>query len=156
MQIRKARIEEAQSVIDLHSDTVRRINSRDYSAKQIDMWLGKRKVEITEAMIAGGEYYVAADEQGRILGAGHMKEKKITGLYVSADHQREGIGSAILGQMEKDALANGAEMMEIDSTLTAAPFYQYKGYDEVNRKRVGKAQLDVVVMRKSLKTEEKG
>lgn len=47
-------------------------------------------------------------------------------------------------------------MMEIDSTLTAAPFYQYKGYDEVNRKRVGKAQLDVVVMRKSLKTEEKG
>ena len=152
MEVRKAKTEEAQAIIDLHVDTVRRINSRDYSTDQIDFWIGKRKVEITEAMIKAKEYYVAVDETGHVFGMGHMKDNNITGLYVSADHQQEGIGSAILGRMEKDAIENGAVMMEIESTLTAAPFYRHKGYHEIGRRKVGKAQLDVIVMRKGIQS----
>ena len=152
MEVRKAKTEEAQAIIDLHVDTVRRINSRDYSTDQIDFWIGKRKVEITEAMIKAKEYYVAVDETGHVFGMGHMKDNNITGLYVSADHQQEGIGSAILGRMEKDAMQNGAVMMEIESTLTAAPFYLRKGYHEIDRRKVGTAKLDVVVMRKGIQS----
>ena len=150
MQIRKAKKEEAKTIIDLHQNTVRKINSRDYSSKQIEMWLGKRKIEITEKMIANREYYVAINAHNDILGTGHMKENKITGLYVSADCQRKGVGSAILVQMEKDALSNGAEKMEIESTLTAASFYQQMRYKIIKSKKIGRAKLDVIIMQKEL------
>jgi len=109
MRIRKAFTHEAQAIIDLHADTVRRINSRDYSPAQIEAWLGRRKVEITERMIADAEYYVAIDEQDCLLGIGHMKDCCITGLYVSACCQGAGAGSALLAQMEAAAIADGAK-----------------------------------------------
>lgn len=152
VHVRKARIEESQSIIDLHVDTVRRVNSKDYSDDQIALWLGKRQVEITRGMVANGDFYVAVDDRDQLFGLGHMKDNTISGLYVSADHQGEGVGSALLSRMEADAVANGAEGMEIESTITAASFYQQMGYEEIGRKKVGKAGLDVVVMRKGLKS----
>jgi hypothetical protein len=53
--------------------------------------------------------------------------------------------------MESDAAAAGAEAMRIDSTITAEPFYRRMGYDVRERKKIGKALLDVVVMEKRLK-----
>jgi hypothetical protein len=72
-EVRKARIDEAQAIIDLHSDTVRRINSRDYSPAQIDAWVGVRRIEVTQAMIADGQYYVCVDRDGKLLGLGSIK-----------------------------------------------------------------------------------
>ena len=81
-----------------------------------------------------------------------MKECGITGLCVSADNQGQDVGSAILLQMETDAIVDGAKEMAIDSTLTAAPFYRRMGYSEIERKKApGRAQLDVVVMKKALR-----
>ena len=48
--------------------------------------------------------------------------------------------------MEADT---GVSEMEIESTLTAAGFYARMGFEEVERKKVGRAALDVVIMRKS-------
>jgi len=153
MNIRKARVEEAQAIIDLHADTVRRVNSRDYTPEQIDAWLGKRKVEITEAMIRDGQYYVCVSADGDLLGVGNIKGNRLFGLYVSAGHQGEGVGSALLGQMEADALRSGVAEIETESTLTAEGFYKSHGYQEVERKTlsiVNGQTLEVVGIKKTL------
>ena len=147
MIIRKAKPVEAQAIIDLHSETVRRINSRDYTREQIDIWLGHRQGEITAEAISRGEFYVAVDEEENLLGVGTLGDDTITGLYVAADHQGEGAGTALLTRMAADA---GASEMEIESTLTAAGFYARMGFVEVKRATVGKAELEVVIMRKNL------
>lgn len=98
--VRKAKVEEAQQIIDLHPDTVRRINAKDYTSEQMEAWLGKRKVEITEGMIRNGDYHVAVDERGRVLGVGSIKGNRLFGLYVSAGHQGQGIGTLLLEAME--------------------------------------------------------
>jgi len=153
MNIRKARVGEAQAIIDLHVDTVRRINSQDYTSDQIDAWLGNRKVEITEGMIRDRQYYVCVNADGDLLGVGNIKGNRLFGLYVSADHQGQGIGSALLRQMEDEAVRGGVAEIQTESTLTAEGFYKSRGYQEVEKKTLSIAKcqtLDVVVIRKKL------
>jgi N-acetylglutamate synthase-like GNAT family acetyltransferase len=150
---RKAKVEEAQQIIDLHCDTVRRVNSKDYTSEQIEAWLGKRKVEITQGMIRAGEYYVAVDNHGNVMGVGNIKGNRLFGLYVSADHQGQGIGTVLLEEMEKDAASSGITTIETDSTLTAEGFYKSHGYVEVARKTlpIAKGQsLQVVSIKKEM------
>jgi GNAT superfamily N-acetyltransferase len=153
MIVRKANVDDAERIIDLHLDTVRRVNSADYTPAQIDAWLGKRKVETTRAMIRQGLYYVCALENGTLCGFGCLQRNELLGLYVSADRLRQGIGSQLLARMEADAVQAGHEEMAMEATLTAVPFYRSKGYAEVARKRLAIADgqyLDVVSMRKAL------
>lgn len=147
-EIRPAVVSEAQAIIDLHSDTVRRVNSADYSPEQIGRWIGKRRVEITEAMIQQGQYWVCVDETGKLLGVGNLSENEIKGLYIHADYLCEGIGSALLARMEQELRARGMLESQIDSTVTAAGFYCKMGYVEIGRKKVGDAMLEVICMRK--------
>ena len=157
VHVRKARVEEAQAIIDLHVDTVRRVNSKDYSPQQIDAWLGRRRVEVTEAMIRDGQYYVCVDDAGHLVGMGNIKGDELFALYVSADHQREGVGSAILARIEQDALGDGICRIKADSTVTAEGFYRRHGYVAVERKvlKIANRQtLEVVAMTKELKAEE--
>ncbi|MDD5704528.1 MAG: GNAT family N-acetyltransferase [Kiritimatiellae bacterium] len=151
--VRKAKMEEAQKIMDLHCDTVQRVNSRDYTEEQIKAWLGVRKIEITQGMIRDGQFYVAVDDTDRVLGIGSIKGNVLFGLYVSADHQGEGIGTALLDQMEKDAARVGITQIETESTLTAEGFYKRHRYGEVERKTVTIARgqsLKVVFLKKVL------
>ena len=149
LTIRRAKVEEARTIIDLHADTIRRVNSKDYTPEQIAAWLGNRRIEITEGMILKGEYFVAVS-QGEVVGVGHLASGVIRGLYVSADHQSEGIGSALLQLMESDARSLGVSLMEIESTTTAETFYQTMGYRSIESRQIGNAMLDVVLMEKRL------
>ena len=152
--VRKATVEEARQIMDLHSDTVRRVNSRDYTPDQIDAWLGRRKIEITEAMIRDGQVYVCVDEARQIVGIGSITGNTLSGLYVSANHQGQGIGTALLSQMERDAAAKGITSIETDSTVTAEGFYKRHGYVEMERKTFPIANgqsLQVVSIRKEIR-----
>ena len=149
-EVRKAKVTEAQAIIDLHADTIRKINSRDYSQAQVEMWIGTRSIEITQSMIENGEYCVCVDHTGNLLGQGHLKENEIFGLYVSADHQSQGIGSDILEYMEKEAREAGIKELHSQSTITALGFYKKHGYEELDHVKLGKARLYAINIKKRL------
>ena len=149
-EVRRPRIDEAQAIIDLHRDTVERVNSQDYTAEQIAVWIGNRRVEITEELIRKNHWWVCVDSDGSLLGLGTLGDNQITGLYVHADHLGEGIGSSILERMEKEIQATDAPDILVESTLTAVGFYRRRGYEEIDRGQVGPAKLDVVNLRKRL------
>ena len=139
MKIRKAKIDEARKIIELHEETIRRVNSKDYPQEQIEAWIGKRQIEKTENMIKDGVYFLAL-ENDSIVGIGAIIVDNIIGLYVSADRQNQGIGTAILNAMEQDAKKNGIYELSGDSTITAMPFYQQHGYIIAEMKTVQIAQ----------------
>lgn len=155
LTVRKARVEEAQAIIDLHCDTMRRINVRDYTPAQIETWLGARRIEITEASIRRDELWVCVDEGGTVWGEGLSSGNEVFGLYVSADRQGQGIGGRLLAAMEREIAATDAAEIVLTSTLTAVPFYHGKGYQEVERVTVGRAKLAAVRMRKPLDPAER-
>jgi putative acetyltransferase len=154
MQVRRARIEEAQVIVDLQVDTIRRINSRDYSEEQINAWLRHRRVDHFEWLISHGHCYVCLDDrEDNIVGMGTIRGNEVLQLFASADRQRQGIGSAILRQMEECALLQGFETVELDSSLSAVGFYERRGYEEIGRKQRdwgGNVTMTVVPMRKEL------
>ena len=149
--VRKAKIDEAQAIIDLHADTIRRVNSKDYTPTQIESWIGKPNLEFYKSAIRDGEFYVYVTENGSILGEGHLNKNAIFGLYVSADHLGKGIGSAILERMEDDAVNAGFTELRTTSTITALGFWRSKGYEELEHIKFGKAELHAVKMRKNIR-----
>jgi GNAT superfamily N-acetyltransferase len=133
MHVRKARPGEGQAIIALHARTVREINSRDYISEEIDVWLARKSPDKEEARIGAGEVYVCIGDDEALLGYGSRTGDRIAGLYVAPDRQGQGVGSALLEQLERDAIAEGIEVLELNSTLTAAGFYQQHGYETLGK-----------------------
>ena len=148
-EVRKPKLSETEAIIRLVRDTARRVNSADYSQEQIDLWLVKRPIEIIQDDVDRGAWWVCVDGED-VLGVGTLATAEITGLFVHADHLREGIGRLLLNHMEAQILSRGETEVQLDSTLTAEAFYRRMGYREIGRKRDGVPQLDVISMRKTL------
>jgi putative acetyltransferase len=119
MRIREARPDDAEAVFGLHERTVREVCGRDYTPDEIEAWLAKQSVDGHRQRIAEADMYVAEAEGGGVLGFAARAGDRIKTLYVSADHQGEGVGSALLRRLEPDALAEG---------VTEVGFYWRMGY----------------------------
>ena len=129
MRIRKATVGDAQAVLELHGRTVREVCGPDYSAEQIEAWLAGDSLVGVHRRIERGQVRVAVDESDRVLGFAARSGDCIHALYVAADHQGEGIGSALLAQLEADAREEGVAELTAHSTVTAAGFYAKHGYE---------------------------
>lgn len=129
VRIRKANVDDAQAVFELHDRTVREVCGRDYTPDEVEAWLRKQSVATYRERIAEGDMYVAEAGDGRLLGFAARAGERIKTLYVAADHQGEGVGSALLGRLEADALAEGFREVSARSTVTAVGFYRRQGYE---------------------------
>jgi putative acetyltransferase len=153
MHLRKARPGEGQAIVGLHARTVREINSRDYTPEEIDVWLARKSPEKEEARIGAGEVYVCIGDDEALLGYGSRRGDRIAALYVAPDRQGQGVGSMLLAQLERDAIAEGIEVLELNSTLAAAGFYRQQGYETLGTTQcfeAGGQTLEAVAMRKRL------
>ncbi len=154
MYVRKARCGEGEAIVALHARTVREINSRDYTPQEIEVWLARKSPEKEEARIGAGEVYVCIGDDEALLGYGSRTGDRIAALYVAPDRQGQGVGSMLLEQLERDAIAEGIEVLELNSTLTAVGFYQYHGYEALGRTQcfeAGGQTLEAVAMQKRLR-----
>ena len=81
---------------------------------------------------------VAVDEAGQVLGFGIMKyhddEAHLLLLAVRVDASRRGIGTALVGWLERSALVAGVGQVYLEARLTngtARAFYARLGYREI-------------------------
>ena len=150
-------MDDTEQILELNADTMRRINSKDYTEDQIEAWLSMRNSERLRAAISAGYITVCADsENDEVLGYGSRLNDEIHALYVSSQQQNEGIGTRILDRMEQDAISEGVKELHFHSTITALPFYTSKGYRAISKHQVpltdGK-MLDTVKVSKFLCTK---
>jgi putative acetyltransferase len=128
------------------------VNKGDYSEDQIEPWASHSNPQLfIDSMFELVRF--VADYAGHIVGFADYKPDtgQLTGLYVSADHQRSGYGKQLYDAIEKDARRRGLERLWLESTLTAAPFYERMGYVKTTEQRiVEKHHIEMIRMEKAL------
>ena len=127
--VRRFRPIDAEAVVALFRETIRRVNIRDYSLEQVKAWAPDEiDVEAWRTKLST-RFSVVAELNGRLVGFGDLENADQLGhLYVHADHQTRGIGQALLSALEAEARRLGTQRFFTEGSITAKPFFERLGY----------------------------
>jgi len=130
--IRRATPDDALAIATLYHHTVKKINSRDYAPTQIEAWAGETPDEEKWRERQTHRTTFVDEHNGTIRGFAELKENgHIDAVYVDADCQRLGIASALLDEIEKEAVARGVTSLSTEASITAQPFFAKRGFETV-------------------------
>ncbi|HVX34799.1 MAG TPA: GNAT family N-acetyltransferase [Hyphomicrobium sp.] len=122
---------------DLFAQSIEELTVDDYDEDQRLAWAASAEDAAEFRTRLGEMLTLVVHLDGEYLGFGSLKDNKtIDMLYVHPDFAGEGIGSAIADALEKIAGARGAEALTVDSSDTAVPFFERRGYTAVRRNSV--------------------
>jgi putative acetyltransferase len=136
--IRSMQPDEGPALLALFRDTVHRVNSRDYDAEQIAAWVPERiDVRSWCARFEGYTVLVAEDADGRRAGFTDLgADGHVNRFFVSADHQGQGVGRALMEALVDAARARGLERLRSEVSLTARGFFERHGFEVVEARTV--------------------
>lgn len=132
--IREMRSEDARIFVEVHRAAVWGTAAKDYPLAVIEAWA---PLPITESVVEQvranpeREYRLVAEVMGRIVGMASLvsENRELRACYVLPDAGRKGVGAALLRAIEHAARQQGAPYLELDSSVTAEPFYRSQCYD---------------------------
>jgi putative acetyltransferase len=125
---------DASGLLDLFRETVRRVNCRDYTPEQVRAWASDEiEVDAWRRRFDGRFVIVAeaiqAGQPTRLAGFVELEpDGHIDRMYVSADHQRQGIGRLLLAAVVTEAGRMGVSRLFSEVSLTARPFFEAHGF----------------------------
>ncbi|QEG34852.1 GNAT family N-acetyltransferase [Bythopirellula goksoeyrii] len=128
---------DAVALFDLFLHTVREINSADYDPVQISAWASEEiEFQQWQQRFVGRFAYVAyLDDQ--IVGFADMTtEGYLDRLFVSSQHQRQGIAKALLAKLKADASESSLSEIITEASITAKPFFEASGFVNVRAQTV--------------------
>jgi len=134
--IRPFRPDDAQAFLEVHHAAVRGTAAGDYPASVIDAWAPAILESHVERVKADRtSIRILALHHDEIVGIGEIVPDKgeLRACYVSPLHGGQGIGRAIVGELEVIARSKGALSLWLDSSLTAEAFYESLGYVVLER-----------------------
>jgi N-acetylglutamate synthase-like GNAT family acetyltransferase len=161
-RVRKAAAGDIPSLRDLIECSVRELQAKDYSPRQIEGAL-QSVYGVDSQLIADGTYFVAeitSDPTPLIVGCGGWSKRKtlyggdqysaredsllnpahdaakIRAFFIHPDWARRGIGGLILQACEGAAVSAGFTRLEMGATLSGVAFYEAKGYREIESQSV--------------------
>jgi putative acetyltransferase len=129
MRIRGYRPGDAAAIVALFRDTVRRVNSRDYSSEQVQAW-APDQIDIGpwERRLAG-RFTVVAEINGQVAGFADLEDDgHLDHLYVHAGHQRLGLGRTLVSAIEAEARRRGLSSLFTEASIIARPFFERQGF----------------------------
>ena len=133
MKIRLIRDEDYVACVRLHRQTIRNVNSKDYPEDVIRAWssLNEKRMRTGASNV---KRWVAI-ENNKIIGFvdHHILRCEILGLYVHKDYMGRGVGSRLLKTAEASLKKRGCKKIEIESSVTAKPFYQKSEYKVIKK-----------------------
>tara|TARA_Y100000310_G_scaffold192105_1_gene192066 strand:- start:299 stop:763 length:465 start_codon:yes stop_codon:yes gene_type:complete len=133
MEIRLARDEDYVEIARLRKQTIRNVNSEDYSEEVIHNWSSKEGAQDFIDSADTCKRWVAL-EKGRIIGfSEHNFECELSRIYVHKDYLRKGVGSRLLEIVEHSLEKQGCKEIRIESTITAKDFYEKNGYKVIKK-----------------------
>lgn len=129
--------EDAPALLALFRDTIRRVNSRDYTPEQIDAWASDEIDPAGWAARFAGRFAVVAEESGRPVGFAELEaDGHLDRVYVSADHQGRGVGRAMVESLVAEARRRGIARLFVEASITARPFFEARGFAVLERQVV--------------------
>ena len=135
IEIRQATIEDLPEITSIFRNTIRTVNSKHYSEKQIQVWSsGADDIEKWEERIKN-LYFLVAEIKNQIVGFSYLdKGHYLDGIFVHKDFQRRTIGSKLLRIIESRVSINGFEIIKSDISISALDFFDSHFY-EVEKKQ---------------------
>lgn len=129
--IRDAQKEDALSVIQVHYDSVHNVASQDYPVEILDEWSPSVSEQGAEKFLNNGaDVKLVAEREGKIVGFGELLTDKnqLGAVYVASCAVGQGVGKAIMTCLEDIARQKNVPYLQMESSITAFPFYQKLGY----------------------------
>ncbi|MBE9193680.1 GNAT family N-acetyltransferase [Gloeocapsopsis crepidinum LEGE 06123] len=152
--VRKAKLEDAEAICNVHRVSVRTLCTKDYTPKQIEAWVGKSEPDnFRKALVERGETIFVAEIEELIAGFSSLFKDEIYAVYVHPEYTRRGVGTRLLNAVEKEAIFQPIKKLKLVSSTTAQPFYQANGYQVVEHSfhtLPSGIQIPCVYMEKSL------
>ena len=131
--LRPYRRDDAPALLALFRDTIRRVNSRDYSPAQIAAWASDDIDTVSWFGRFTGRCVPVAEEAGHPVGFAELEpDGHIDRVYISADHQRRGIGRQLLAAVMVEARRVGLVRLFTEASITARPFFESQGFVVLN------------------------
>ena len=129
LNIRRARQEDCESIMNVHVAAVTGICTDLYTREEIQSWATPKKPESYRELISSKEFFVA-EESGLMVGFGVLNREsgEVEAVYVSPSAGRRGIGLELLRQLEERATAVGLSLLRLNASLNAVMFYEKAGY----------------------------
>ena len=125
MTIRAYRPADCVALTRLFYDTAHTVNARDYSVEQLDAWANGRPDLPAWDRSLQAHISLVAVEGETILGFGDIDSTGyLDRLYVHADHQGQGIATALCERLEAAVTGD----ITVHASLTAKPFFEKRGY----------------------------
>jgi putative acetyltransferase len=127
--LRPYRPDDAPALLTLFRDTVRRVNSRDYSPAQVAAWASDDIGTARWFARFSGRFVPVAEQAGRPVGFAELEpDGHIDRAYVSADHQGQGIGRRLLSAVVAEGRRVGLVRLSTEASITARPFFEARGF----------------------------
>ena len=138
VSIRLMRPQEARRFLEIHRESVRHLAASDYPASVVDKWAPRPITdEIVERFLANrdNEIRLMAEIDGQPVGIGALVvgTSELRACYVVPGAARRGVGSALVAEIERIAGEHGLGHLQLESSLTAEPFYTALGYQVEKR-----------------------
>ena len=159
MELRKYRTEDLPQIARLFRDTIRTINTRDYTPPQVEAWSSAWEALQSRDDFFSTLYTLVAVENGQVAGYGNLDGSGyLDHLYVHKDFQGRGIATALCQALEQHARDLGCREVTVHASITARPFFEHRGYrteEERTEQRLGVSLVNYA-MQKDLTPENPG
>jgi len=130
--VREMRPEDARRFLEIHHAAVRGIAAKDYPPSVVDAWAQPITDQLIERFLANRdrELRLMAEIDGEPVGIGAIviSHSELRACYVAPNAARRGVGSALVAEIERIAREHGLDHLELESSITAEPFYATLGY----------------------------
>lgn len=134
----------------LFRDTVRTINLRDYTQKQVETWApdvindDRRRRWMTLAKA----HALVAVEAGVVVGFADVeRDGHIDRFYVHKDRQGAGVGTLLMREIEAHARSCGIPRLYSEVSITARPFFEKRGFTVLAQQTVLVREVEFVNFR---------
>lgn len=130
MTIRKAQTSDIKLLSHLFRETIRSINTVDYSNDEIEDWVScGDNTEHWINLITNLFFIVAERKSGEIVGFSSIrKDGYLHSMFVHKEYQRQGIASLLYAEIHKYAKINDIKEISSGVSITARGFFEKKGF----------------------------
>jgi ribosomal protein S18 acetylase RimI-like enzyme len=100
---------------------------------------------------------LVVEQDGNLIATGTIVGSDIFGVFVDPGLHCQGLGKALMGELENRAKARGCKELELSVSLPSKRFYEKLGYEMIEKRSldVGEGQtLDYWMARKPLKVQK--
>lgn len=153
MQVRPPREDELEAVAATHVAAAEAGGARAYDPETVESWAkrGERSPDDYPVDDPATHFVVAVTGDREVAGFGELvpDEREVRAVYVHPDHERRGVGTALLAHLEGYARALDCQALTLQSSLNAVEFYERAGWQQTGTGE-SPGGIEVVELRKPL------